>query len=302
MGINLNGLKLKNPVITASGTFGIEYFDLVDPNKLGGITTKTITLKPREGNPQPRIIEVANGIINSIGLQNKGIDNFLKNDLPIMKKMLMRRSPKMQNNGELAPRRPAWQNEGEKTALIVSIAGQTIKEYSELVQILDKQKGIDAIELNISCPNVSKGCMIFGKDASLTKELISAVRGKTSLPLIAKLTPNTNNIVEIAKAAENAGADIISMINTVQKTIRIKGSNKFLTAGLSGPAIKRIALKLIRRVHKTVKIPIIGMGGIMNVSDAKEFFRAGVKAIEIGTANFIDPQTSIKIIDALALE
>lgn len=281
MGINLNGLKLKNPVITASGTFGIEYSDIVDPNKLGGITTKTITLKPRKGNPQPRIIEVENGIINSIGLQNGGIDHFLKNDLPILRKILF------------------TQDKGEKTALIVSIAGQTIKEYTLLAQILDKQKEIDAIELNISCPNVSKGCMIFGKDATLTKELVSLVRKKTSLPLIVKLTPNTGNIVEIAKAAENAGADIISMINTVQKTVRIKGSNKFLTAGLSGPAIKKTALKLIKQVNKNVKIPIIGMGGIMNISDAKEFFKAGAQAIAIGTANFIDPQTSIRIINEL---
>lgn len=278
MGINLGDLALKNPVIAASGTFGYgqEYKDIIDLNKLGAITTKTITLKPRTGNPQPRIIEVKNGIINSIGLQNDGIDYFIKHYLPFLKKL--------------------------GTSIIVSIAGETPKDYAQLATILNSQKGISALEVNISCPNVKKGCMIFGKDPKLTDEVVRAVRNKTNLPLIVKLTPNTDIIDKIASAAENAGADIISMINTVQKKARIPGSLRYLTAGLSGPAIKATALCMIKKVHKTVNIPIIGMGGIMNIDDAKEFFAAGAEAIAIGTAIFIDPKIIINIIDALESE
>lgn len=276
MVVNLNGLLMKNPVTVASGTFGfgLEYADLIPLKKLGAITTKTITLKPRKGNPQPRIFEVKDGVINSIGLQNDGVEYFLKNYLPKLKKI--------------------------KTSLIVNIGGESIEEYVNLAKILSKQKGIDAIELNISCPNVKKGCIFFGKDPTLTKELISKVKKVCRVPLIAKLTPNVNDITTIAKSAIDGGIDIISMINTVQSSVFIPNKNTTLTGGLSGPIIKPIALKLIKKVRKKFKnIPIIGMGGIMSFSDAVKFFEAGANAIAIGTANFIDPQIIIKIINEL---
>lgn len=275
MAINLAGLKMKNPVTVASGTFGfgLEFADIVPLEKLGAITTKTITIKPRVGNPQPRIVEVEGGMVNSIGLQNNGAQYFVKHYLPKLRKI--------------------------KTALIVNIAGETVEEYAEVAAFLSKYKGIDALEVNISCPNVKKGCMMFGKDPVLTKEVISAVRKKTKLPLIAKLTPNVKDISVIAKAAVDGGADIISMINTVQHTAKITGTDKTLTGGLSGPAIKQTALRLIKIVRKSVNVPIIGMGGIMNSSDAKEFFAAGADAIAVGTANFVDPGTAIRIIGEL---
>ena len=278
MEVDLAGLKLKNPVMVASGTFGfgIEFADLVDLNKLGAIVTKTVTLNKRAGNPQPRLVEVENGLVNSIGLQNEGVQYFIKNYLPFLRRL--------------------------DTAVIVNIAGETVEEYARVMEILDKEKGIDAIEVNISCPNVQKGCMVFGKDPNLTKDVISAVvhaRRGAHLPIIAKLSPNVDDITIIARAALEAGADILSMINTVQTTVNVPGTDKTLTAGLSGPAIKDTALKLIKQVKKQVKAPIIGMGGIMNVSDAKEFLNAGANAIAVGTANFIDPKTAVKIIAEL---
>ncbi len=278
MGIDLAGLKLKNPVMVASGTFGfgIEFADLVDLNKLGAIVTKTVTLNKREGNPQPRLIEVENGLVNSIGLQNEGVDYFIKNYLPFLRKL--------------------------DTAVIVNIAGETVEEYARVTGILAKEKGIDAIEVNISCPNVQKGCMAFGKDPDLTKEVIAAAvaaRGNKRLPVIAKLSPNVEDIAVIAKAALKGGADILSMINTVQTTVEIPGTKKTLTAGLSGPAIKETALELIAQVRKEVKAPIIGMGGIMNALDAREFFKAGANAIAVGTASFVDPRTALRIIEEL---
>lgn len=273
--VNLAGLEMKNPVMVASGTFGfgLEFADLVDLNKLGAIVTKTVTLKKREGNPQPRLIEVESGLVNSIGLQNDGVECFIKNYLPKLRKL--------------------------KTSIIVNIAGETIEEYDLVIKRLAKEKGIHAIEVNISCPNVKKGCIVFGKDPKLTYEVISAARKATKLPLIAKLTPNADDIKVIAKAAVDAGADIISMINTVQTTVNIPGTDKILTAGLSGPAIKKTALRLIKEVRSTISAPIIGMGGIMNIDDVREFFKAGADAIAVGTANFIDPSTAIKIINEL---
>ncbi len=278
MGIDLAGLKLKNPVMVASGTFGfgIEFADLVDLNKLGAIVTKTVTLNKREGNPQPRLIEIENGLVNSIGLQNEGVEYFIKNYLPFLRKL--------------------------DTAVIVNIAGETVEEYARVTGILAKEKGIDAIEVNISCPNVQKGCMVFGKDPNLTKDVISAVvhaRRDAHLPIIAKLSPNVDDITMIARAALEAGGDIFSMINTVQTTVEVPGTKKTLTAGLSGPAIKETALKLITQVRKEVKAPIIGMGGIMNALDAREFFKAGANAIAVGTASFVDPRTALKIIEEL---
>lgn len=272
MGVNLAGLKMKVPVTVASGTFGfgLEFADLVDLNKLGAVTTKTLTIKPRKGNPQPRLVEIENGMVNSIGLQNDGIEYFLKNYLPKLRKY--------------------------DTSIIVNIAGETIEEYALAVKALKGIPGIHAIEANISCPNVEKGCMLFGKDPALTKEVISLLRKGTDLPLIAKLTPNVDDIVPIAKAAVEAGADIISMINTIQTTVNVPGGDKTLTAGMSGPVIKKTALKLISRVRKALPTtPVIGMGGIMCTADAKEFMSAGATAVAVGTANFIDPRIVIRI-------
>lgn len=273
MAINLAGLEMKNPVTVASGTFGfgLEFADLVPLEKLGAITTKTVTIKPRKGNPQPRLMEVVNGLVNFIGLQNDGVEYFVSNYLPELKKI--------------------------NTSLIVNIAGESIEEYAQAADILCRQTGISAIEVNISCPNVNKGCIAFGKDPAMTKEVISAVRGSCRLPLIAKLTPNVLDILPIAKAALDGGADILSMINTVQHTTTIPGKNQAISGGLSGPTIKPTALKLIGNVRAAFPgTPIIGMGGIMNTSDAKEFFAAGANAIAVGTANFVDPQIVIGII------
>ena len=277
MAINLAGLEMKNPVTVASGTFGfgLEFADLVPLEKLGAITTKTVTIRPRKGNPQPRLMEVENGLVNSIGLQNDGVEYFIENYLPQLKKI--------------------------KTALIVNIAGETVEEYAQTADILCRREGISAIEVNISCPNVKKGCLAFGKDPQMTKEVISSVRAVCGLPLIAKLTPNVMDITSIAKAAAEGGADILSMINTVQHTVTIPGKNQAITGGLSGPTIKPAALKLIGLVRAAIPgIPIIGMGGIMSASDAKEFFAAGANAIAVGTANFVDPRIVIGIIEELS--
>ncbi len=276
MAIILAGLEMKNQVTVASGTFGfgLEFADLVPLDKLGAITTKTVTIKPRKGNPQPRLMEVENGLVNSIGLQNDGVEYFIANYLPKLKKI--------------------------KTALIVNIAGETIEEYVRTAEILCRQDGINAIEVNISCPNVKKGCIAFGKDPAMTKEVISAVRETCKLPLIAKLTPNVADITVIAKAALDGGADILSMINTVQHTTTIPGKSQAITGGLSGPTIKPNALKMISQVRAAFPgTPIIGMGGIMSASDAKEFFAAGANAIAVGTANFVDPGIVIRIIDEI---
>ncbi len=275
MGLNLAGLKMKNPVTVCSGTFGfgIEMAEFFDISKLGAITTKTITLEPREGNPQPRIAETKDGIINSIGLQNPGSSVFIRDYLPKLRKF--------------------------KTSLIVNIAGNTVHEYAELAGLLSGLSGISALEINISCPNVKKGCMLFGKSPSMTLDVVSAVRKKTDLPLIAKLTPNTEFISDIAKAAVDGGADIISMINTVSSSAPVTGKGVELTGGGSGPAVKKTALKMIKEVRKHISVPIIGMGGIMNSRDARDILDAGADAVAVGTANFIDPLITLKIIKEL---
>lgn len=274
--MELAGIKLKNPVMVASGTFGWgrEYSDYLDLNKLGAIVTKSITLKPREGNPPPRIVETPSGMLNSIGLQNEGIEHFLKEDLPFLARF--------------------------DTPTIVNIAGESIEEYAELAKRLSKETTVKGIEVNISCPNVKKGGMAFGCDPKLTKEVISAVRQATTQPVIAKLTPNVTDITVTAKAAAEAGADALSLINTiVGMSIDIEsGKSRIgtLTGGLSGPAIRPIAVRMVYEVAHAVKIPVIGIGGIMSGSDAVEFFLAGAKAIQVGTANFIDTEAAIKII------
>jgi dihydroorotate dehydrogenase (NAD+) catalytic subunit len=274
--VEIAGIKMKNPVMVASGTFGFgrEYSDYLDLNKLGAIITKSVTLEPREGNPPPRIVETPAGMLNSIGLQNEGIDYFLKEDLPFLAKF--------------------------DTPTIVNIAGETVEEYAELAKILSKEIMVKGIEVNISCPNVKKGGMAFGVDAGLTKDVISAVRKATRQPVIAKLTPNVTDITVIAKAAVEAGADALSLINTiVGMSIDIETGKSRLgtqTGGLSGPAIKPIAVRMVYEVAHTVKVPVIGIGGIMTGNDAVEFFLAGAKAVQVGTANFVDTEAPIRII------
>ena len=274
--INLAGLKLKNAVMPASGTFGYgaEYADFFDLSRLGAIVTKTITLKPRAGNPMPRLAEVPNGLVNSIGLQNDGIIHFLKTHLPYLKKI--------------------------KTNLIVNIAGETVAEYAKITKLLDRYKDIDAFEVNISCPNVKKGGMAFGADPATTAAVIAAVRKATKKPVIAKLTPNVKDITVIAKSAAQGGANALSLINTIVHAAPVPGTKKIVRGGLSGPTIKPIALQLVAEAVKAVDIPVIGIGGIMNTQDALEFLNAGAKAIQVGTANFVNPMTMIEIIEGLS--
>ena len=273
------GIKMKNPVMVASGTFGCgrEYSGYLDLNQLGAIVTKSVTLLPRQGNPPPRIVETAAGMLNSIGLQNDGVKLFLENDLPFLSQFDL--------------------------PVIVNIAGETIEEYAELAKLLRPQPLVKGIEVNISCPNVSKGGMCFGISPQLTAEVIAAVRKATSLPLIAKLTPNVTDITVIAKAAEAAGADALSLINTlVGMAIDIEtGKSQLgtLTGGLSGPAIKPIALRMVYEVAHAVKLPVIGIGGIMDGNDAVEFLLAGARAVQVGTANFVDMDAPLKVLKGI---
>lgn len=272
---NLAGIKMINPVMTASGTFGCgcDYTDFIDLNDLGALITKSVTLKPREGNPPPRICETPSGMLNTIGLENAGIEEFLKKDLKCVSAF--------------------------KVPLIVNIAGETLDEYIELAKILDKEKRVSGIEINISCPNVKKGCMTFGVDPIATIELVRAVKSSTTKPVIMKLTPNVTDIKLIAEAAQDGGADAISAINTVLgMSINIVSRKPRLSmgyGGLSGPAIKPIALRMVNEIYRTVKIPVIGIGGIMTAEDAIEFILAGASAVQVGTGNFVDPQATIKV-------
>ncbi|MCX5726489.1 MAG: dihydroorotate dehydrogenase [Candidatus Saganbacteria bacterium] len=279
LSIEIAGIRMKNPVMVASGTFGFsaEYQEILDISKLGAIITKSITLKGREGNPPPRVAETAAGMLNSIGLQNDGIEAFLKDTLPTLSKF--------------------------NTPLIVNIAGETIDEYVELARILTKEPLVKGIEVNISCPNVKRGGMTFGIDPKSTEEVIKSIRAATTLPLIAKLTPNVTDITSTAKAAVDAGADALSLINTlVGMVIDIETKRSklgTLTGGLSGPAIKPIAVRMVFEVAKKVKVPIIGIGGIISAADAIEFFLAGASAVQIGTGNFVDPETPIRVIGGI---
>ncbi len=276
--INFAGIEIKNPVTVSSGTFGYgrEYSQYIDLNKLGGIITKGTSLKPKSGNKSPRVCETASGMLNSIGLQNPGVEYFAQNDLPFLRKF--------------------------DTAIIVNACGSTIDEYVELCKILNTLD-IDGVELNLSCPNVKSGCMAFGSSYEGVKEVTQKVRKVLDKPLIVKLTPNVTDIASIAKAVEDAGADGVSLINTllgmkidIEKRRPILANN---TGGLSGPAVKPVAVRMVYQVSQAVKIPILGMGGIINGEDAIEFILAGAKAISIGTGNFINPDVSIKTIDEI---
>ena len=277
--VDIAGLKMKNPVMTASGTYGSgkEYSDLIDMNRLGAICVKTVILKPMSGNPPPRLWETPSGMLNSIGLQNDGVEAFIDNDLPFLSK--------------------------QDIPVIVSIAGTSIDDFSRLAKMLSAQSDIDALELNISCPNAKVGGMIFGSDEKLAAEVVSKTKMASSKPLIVKLTPNTGDISAIARACERAGADGLSLINTVYgmsvEVDTLKPRLGSIVGGLSGPAIKPIAVRMVWEVAKVVNIPIIGMGGILTAEDALEFIIAGASGVAVGTANFIDPQAPIKIIDGM---
>ena len=276
--INLAGIKMKNPVTVASGTFGYgrEFSDFFDLSKLGGIITKGTSLKPKSGNKPPRVCETASGMLNSIGLQNPGVEYFAQNDLPFLRKF--------------------------DTAIIVNACGSTVEEYVELCKILNTLD-IDGVELNLSCPNVKNGCMAFGNTYEGVKLVTSSVRKVLDKPLIVKLTPNVTDIVSIAKAVKDGGADGISLINTLLgMKIDIEKRKPVLaniTGGLSGPAIKPVAVRMVYQAAKAIDLPILGMGGIVNGEDAIEFMLAGATAISIGAGNFTNPYTSINTISEI---
>ena len=276
MSVRIGKLKLKNPVMTASGTFGYgeEYADYVDLNKLGAVVVKGLSLKPRLGNPPPRIMETAGGMLNAVGLQNIGVEAFVAEKLPFLRQF--------------------------DTKVIANIYGESDDEYRKVAQKLSLAKGVHALEVNISCPNVQKGGLSFGADAKTAAMVTRKVKDATDLPVIVKLTPNVTDISAIAVAVEKAGADAISLINTITgMSVDIftqKPRLKNTTGGLSGPAIKPVALRMVWQVLQKVSIPVIGIGGIMNAEDALEFLVLGAKAVQIGTANFINPQATMDVL------
>jgi dihydroorotate dehydrogenase (NAD+) catalytic subunit len=279
--VSIGKLRLKNPVMTASGTFGYgeEYSDFVDLNSLGAVVVKGISLTPMQGNPPPRICETPCGMLNAIGLQNVGLKKFLKEKLPYIRNF--------------------------DTKLIVNILGSTVNEYVRLASALDEAR-VDGIELNVSCPNVKKGGIAFCADSRTLGRLVSKVRKSVNhSTLIVKLSPNVTDIKEPAKAAEEAGADAVSLINTITAmAVDLKTRKpvlKNITGGLSGPAVKPIALRMVWEVSRTVNIPVIGMGGIMNAEDALEFMLAGATAVAVGTANFINPSSTSDILEGIKI-
>jgi len=279
LAVNLGGICLKNPVVTASGTFGYgkEYAEYFDLNRLGGITVKGVSLKPIPGNPTPRTAETPAGMLNAIGLENSGLDCFINEALPFLSQF--------------------------DTAVIVNIFGNCVEEYAEVAAGLDGVKGVDGIEVNISCPNVKAGGIAFGVDPDLTRQVISAVRQATRLPLIAKLTPNVTDIRITAQAAQDAGADALSLINTLRgMAIDIESRRPRLaniTGGLSGPAIRPVAVRMVWEVAQAVKLPVLGMGGIMTAGDALEFILAGAQAVAVGTASFVNPLAAVEVIEGI---
>ena len=279
LNINIGKLQLKNPVMTASGTFGYgpEFSDFFDVSRIGGIFVKGTTLRDRQGNAYPRMAETPSGMLNAVGLQNKGVDYFINHILPTVKDI--------------------------DTNIIVNVSGSTINEYVETAEKLNSIEKIPAIELNISCPNVKEGGMAFGTSCLSAAQVVREVRRAYQKELIVKLSPNVTDISEIALAVEAEGADSVSLINTLLgmaiDSEKRKPVLSTITGGLSGPAVKPIALRMVWQVANSVKIPVIGMGGIMNATDAIEFLLAGASAIQIGTANFIDPTVAIKVLDGI---
>lgn len=279
LSVRINRLRLKNPVMTASGTFGygLEYADFVSLDQIGGIIVKGTTLQPREGNDYPRMAETPSGMLNCVGLQNKGVDYFCDHIYPQIKDI--------------------------DTNMIVNVSGSSPDTYAECAARIDRLDRIPAIELNISCPNVKQGGMAFGTTCAGAASVVRAVRQRYNKTLIVKLSPNVTDIAEIAKACEAEGADSVSLINTLMgMAIDIEKRQPMLsiaTGGLSGPAVKPIAVRMVWQVAKAVKIPVIGLGGICNAADAIEFLMAGAPAIQIGTANFIDPTVTLKVRDGI---
>jgi dihydroorotate dehydrogenase (NAD+) catalytic subunit len=276
----IGSLELKNPVMTASGTFGYgtEYADFMDIERLGAIIVKGTTLNPRQGNPYPRMAETPSGMLNAVGLQNKGVDYFVDHIYPEVRKI--------------------------QTNIIVNVSGSCIDDYVQTASIINTLDDIPAIELNISCPNVKQGGMAFGVKPESAAQVVSAVRKAYDKTLIVKLSPNVTDITEIARAVEGAGADSVSLINTMLGMAidaeKRKPILSTITGGMSGPAVKPVALRMVWQTAKAVKIPVIGLGGICSATDAIEFLLAGASAIQIGTANFIDPSISEKVIDGIA--
>lgn len=279
LAVEIASLKLKNPVMVASGTFGYgeEYAPYIDLNRLGAIVTKGLSLKPKLGNPTPRIIETPSGMLNAIGLQNVGIEAFIKDKLPFLKKFDL--------------------------PVIANFFGNTLEEYGEAAKRLSDCEGVHALEVNISCPNVKEGGIVFGTDPKAAARVISLVRASSKLPVIAKLSPNVTDITVMARAVEEAGADAVSLINTLTgmaidvKTRRPRLAN--ITGGLSGPAIRPVAVRMVWQAANAVKIPVIGIGGIMTAEDALEFIIAGATAVQVGTANFVTPTATMDIIEGL---
>ncbi|HJA94143.1 MAG TPA: dihydroorotate dehydrogenase [Candidatus Eisenbergiella merdipullorum] len=276
--VNIAGIELKNPVMTASGTFGsgMEYSEFVDLNCLGAVVTKGVANVPWPGNPAPRVAEVYGGMLNAIGLQNPGIDVFLERDLPFLQQF--------------------------DTKVIVNVCGKTVDDYLEVVERL-ADAPVDMLEINVSCPNVKEGAIAFGQKAECLYDITSAIKKKAAQPVIMKLSPNVTDIAEMALAAEAAGADAISLINTLTgMKIDIHKRSFVLankTGGMSGPAVKPVAVRMVYQCAKAVKIPIIGMGGIMNAEDAVEFIMAGATAVAVGCANFINPYATQEIVSGI---
>ncbi len=279
LSININGLSLKNPVLTASGTFGYgtEFQDFINLERLGGFIVKGTTLKHREGNPYPRMAETPSGMLNAVGLQNKGVDYFIEHIYPTIKDI--------------------------DSNILVNVSGSTVADYVATAEKINDLSRIPAIELNISCPNVKEGGMAFGTNCASASEVVKEVRKVYKKHLMVKLSPNVTSIQEIALAAEGAGADSVSLINTLMgMAVNVKTRKPVLstiTGGLSGPCVKPVALRMVWQVAKVVKIPVVGLGGISCANDAIEFLLAGASAVQIGTANFIDPTVTIKVIDGI---
>lgn len=275
-----NGLRLKNPVLTASGTFGygIEYADFIDLSRLGGFIVKGTTLNPREGNDAPRMVETPSGMINAVGLQNKGVDHFVNHIYPLIADC--------------------------GSEVIVNVSGASIADYQAVAERLADLPAIHAIEVNISCPNVKAGGMAFGTSCQGAAEVTAAVRRSWARHLMVKLSPNVTDIASIAAAVEDAGADSVSLINTLLAmhidVERQRPSISTITGGLSGPAVRPIAVRMVWQVARRVKIPVVGLGGIVNADDALQFIMAGATAIQVGTANFINPATSVQIVDGIS--